>query len=114
MASAATVWLLISISNVVVVETSLAETITNSGWSRSQQPKDRNLNASQIFANQLWPPTSLPKTKAQRMSAKVKAYELRAKSKEELSKQLEDLKREYANLRVQKVSQNNNQKVTNL
>ena len=44
---------------------------------------------------------------------KVKAYELRSKTKEELQKQLEDLKRELAQLRVQKVA-SNNQKATNL
>ena len=36
--------------------------------------------------------------------AKVKAYELRSKSKAELTAQLEDLKQELANLRVAKVT----------
>ncbi|KAI3630505.1 hypothetical protein MIR68_011940 [Amoeboaphelidium protococcarum] len=46
------------------------------------------------------------------MSEKLKAYELRSKTKEELMKQLEDLKREINTLRVQKASSNNNQKST--
>ncbi|KAI8853041.1 ribosomal L29 protein-domain-containing protein [Chytridium lagenaria] len=36
--------------------------------------------------------------------AKVRAYELRTKSKSDLSKQLEDLKQELASLRVQKIT----------
>jgi large subunit ribosomal protein L35e len=42
----------------------------------------------------------------------VKAYELRTKNKEELNKQLEELKQELASLRVQQVS--GNQKVSKM
>ena len=47
-------------------------------------------------------------------ASNVKAYELRSKTKEELQKQLEDLKRELSSLRVQKVSSSTNQKVASL
>ncbi|KAJ1542041.1 60S ribosomal protein L35, partial [Cladochytrium tenue] len=42
---------------------------------------------------------------------KVKAYELRTKSKTDLAKQLEDLKQELQSLRVQKVSGSNANKL---
>jgi ribosomal protein L29 len=43
----------------------------------------------------------------------VKAHELRAKSKEDLLKQLDELKKELSNLRLQKTS-GNNQKVSEM
>ncbi|KAJ3056487.1 60S ribosomal protein L35 [Rhizophlyctis rosea] len=46
------------------------------------------------------------------LNAKVKTFQLRPKTKADLTKQLDDLKQELASLRVQKVAnQNNNNKI---
>ncbi|KAJ3333435.1 60S ribosomal protein L35 [Blyttiomyces sp. JEL0837] len=48
------------------------------------------------------------------IQARLRAYELRTKSKTDLEKQLEDLKQELSTLRVQKVSGSNNNKVAKI
>ncbi|KAJ6515895.1 60S ribosomal protein L35 [Mycena sanguinolenta] len=48
------------------------------------------------------------------MPGKVKAYELQSKSKNDLSKQLVELKNELANLRVQKVTGGSASKLTKI
>ncbi|KAI9358940.1 ribosomal L29 protein-domain-containing protein [Zopfochytrium polystomum] len=46
--------------------------------------------------------------------AKIRAYELRTKSKADLAKQLEELKKELSSLRVQKATNANNAKVARI
>merc|ERR1739841_31914 len=59
-------------------------------------------------------PPALQETLLYKMSTKIKAHELRSKGKNDLVKQLDELKTELQSLKVQKVANANSSKLTKI